>query len=230
MPRTARIAPGGTLFHVLNRANNRERMFTKDKDYLAFLRVLCDTLQKQPMRILAFCLMPNHWHLLLWPEQDGGMGAFMQAVTTTHVRRWRSYRHSVGAGHLYQGTYKSFPVQGDDHFYTVCRYVERNALRANLVARADDWRWGSLWQREQHGALNGYPPLCDWPLPRPRLWVAAVNRAETAAELEALRTSVVRGRPFGAPAWQTRMARRLGLESTFRPRGRPRKTAARSNN
>ena len=103
------------------------------------------------------------------------MGAFMQAVTTTHVRRWRSHRHSVGAGHLYQGTYKSFPVQGDDHFYTVCRYVERNALRANLVARADDWRWGSLWQREQHGALNGYPPLCDWPLPRPRLWVAAVN-------------------------------------------------------
>ena len=223
MPRTARIAPGGMVFHVLNRANNREKIFEKDEDYLAFLRVMRDTLEKKPMRIVGFCLMPNHWHLLLWPERKDELAEYMQTVTTTHVRRWRLHRQSVGQGHLYQGPYKSFPVEDDNHFYTVCRYVERNALRANLVERAEDWLWGSLWQRRQRHPPEDYPPLHDWPLPRPRNWVAKVNQAETKAELAALRASVTRGRPFGSEAWQKRTAKRLGLESTFRPRGRPRK-------
>ena len=226
MPRTARIAPGGMVFHVLNRANNRDPMFEEDEDYLAFLRVMRDTLEKKPMRILAFCLMPNHWHLLLWPERDNDLGNFMQTITTTHVRRWRLHRQTVGEGHLYQGTYKSFPVQDDDHFYTVCRYVERNALRANLVERAEDWRWGSLWQRRQRTCPEDYPTLSDWPLPRPRNWMALVNRAETEAELDALRSCVQRGRPFGSESWQKRTAKQLGLESTFRTLGRPKKTTS----
>lgn len=217
------------VFHVLNRANNRDEIFAKDEDYLAFLRVLRDVLEKKPMRILAFCLMPNHWHLLLWPKRDGELGEFMQTATTTHVRRWRLNRRSVGEGHLYQGTYKSFPVQSDDHFYTVCRYVERNALRSQLVKRAEEWRWGSLWQRRQRGSpanslLEEYPLLHDWPLPRPRNWAAWVNRVQTKAELEVLQTSVNRGRPFGSESWQKRTAKRLALESTFRPRGRPKNT------
>ncbi len=213
------------VFHVLNRGNNRGKIFEKDEDYLAFLRVMHDTLDSKPMRILAYCLMPNHWHLLLWPKSDGDLGAFMQAVTSTHVRRWRLNRRSVGEGHLYQGTYKSFPVQDDDHFYTACRYVERNALRANLVEHAEDWRWGSLWQRRQRAVPEDYPPLSDWPLPRPRNWAALVNRAETESELAAIRTCVSRGRPFGTESWQQRTAKRLGLESTFRSRGRPRTNA-----
>ena len=224
MPRTARVAPGGMIFHVLNRANNRAPMFEKDQDYLAFLRVMRDTLAKKPMRILSFCLMPNHWHLVLWPQRDGELAAFMQAVTTMHVRRWRLNRHSVGEGHLYQGTYKSFPVQDDDHFLAVCRYVERNALRGNLVERAEHWLWGTLWQRHQRVSPEDYPAIHEWPLPRPRNWTSLVNRAQTKAELDALRTSVTRGRPFGSDAWQKRTAKRLGLESTFRSRGRPRKT------
>jgi putative transposase len=211
------------IFHVLNRANNRDPMFATDADYLAFLRVLRDVQEKKPMRVLAYCLMPNHWHLILWPQRDGQLAAFLQAVTTTHVRRWRLFRQSVGQGHLYQGTYKSFPVQDDEHFYAVCRYVERNALRANLVDRADDWRWGSLWQRCQRSIGEDYPLIGDWPVPRPRAWTALVNRAQTDAELNAVRTSLHRGRPFGSESWQKRTAKRLGLESTFRPRGRPKK-------
>jgi len=160
---------------------------------------------------------------VLWPERDGELGAFMQVVTTTHVRRWRLNRQSVGEGRLSQGTYKSFPVQDDNHLYTVCRYVERNALRANLVERAEDWRWGTLWQRRQRSCPEGYPSLSDWPVPRPHRWVALVNRVETQAELEALWRCVVRGRPFGSESWQRRTAERLGLESTFRSRGRPKK-------
>ncbi|HEX5106647.1 MAG TPA: transposase, partial [Pirellulaceae bacterium] len=116
MPRTARVAPGGYVFHVLNRGNDRRTLFEADGDYLAFLRVLNETAERIPLRILAWCLMPNHWHLVLWPKEDGQLGDFMQRLTTTHVRRWHLYRHSVGCGHLYQGTYKSFPVEQDDHY------------------------------------------------------------------------------------------------------------------
>jgi putative transposase len=170
MPRTARVAPGGMIFHVLNRANNRDRIFDTPDDYRALLRVVRDTLDDKPIRILSYCLMPNHWHFVLWPEKEGQLAAFLQQMTTTHVRRWRSYRNSVGAGHLYQGTYKSFPVQADEHFYTVCRYVERNALRAGLVDAAELWPFGSLWQRRQRKTSDDYPELTDWPLPRSREW------------------------------------------------------------
>lgn len=197
-------------------------LFEKDGDYEAFERVLGETLSLRPMRLLAYCLMSNHWHMVLWPRGDGDLASFMQRLSITHVRRWQEHRHVVGTGHIYQGRYKSFPVQRDEHFLTLCRYVERNPLRARLVKRAEQWRWSSLWRREQRS-----PKLCawlsDWPVDRPRNWRRRVNQAETAAELEALRACVGRGRPFGGPAWTPGVVRRLGLENTLRPRGRPRK-------
>ena len=223
MPRTARVAPGGYVFHVLNRGNERRQIFEAEGDYLAFLRVMNEAVERVPLRILAWCLMPNHWHLVLWPSEDGQLGNFMQRLTTTHVRRWRLFRQSVGYGHLYQGTYKSFPVEVDDHFYTVCRYVERNALRAKLVRRAELWPWSSLGVSSHRAAAEEAPPLAAWPLVRPRNWAERVNQPLTEAEIEAVRVSIQRGRPFGGASWQKRTARRLGLESTFRPRGRPRK-------
>jgi REP-associated tyrosine transposase len=223
MPRTARIAPGGYVFHVLNRGNQRQDIFESDGDYLAMLRVLSETAERVPLRILAWCLMPNHWHLVLWPSKDGQLGQFMQRLTTTHVRRWRLHHHSVGHGHLYQGTYKSFPVEEDDHFYTVCRYVERNPLRAKLVRRSAAWPWSSLGAASHPAAAEEAPRLSTWPLPRPRSWPQQVDQPQTEAELEALRVSIQRGRPFGDTAWQKRTAKRLGLQSTFRSRGRPRK-------
>ncbi len=123
MPRTARIAPGGVIFHALNRANARATIFDDDHDFKAFEPIMAETVDVTQMRILAYLTMPNHWHLVLWPRHDGDLGRFMQRLTTTHVRRWHLYRHSVGDGHLYQGTYKSFPVQDDAHLLTVLRYV-----------------------------------------------------------------------------------------------------------
>ena len=125
----------------------RMQLFEKAGDYQAFERVVHDTMQVAPMRICAYSAMPSHWHFLLWPERDGDLAAFMQRLTITHVRRWQENRRYVGLGHVYQGRYKSFPVEEDDHFLAVARYVERNALRANLVSRAEDWRWSSLWRR-----------------------------------------------------------------------------------
>ena len=166
--------------------------------------------------------MSNHWHLVLWPERDGDLGAFMQKLTITHARNWQVYRRRVGYGHLYQGRYKSFPIEGDEHFYQVARYVERNALRAKMVRRAEDWRYGSLWRR-LHGTAESRAILSDWPVPRPRSWLQYVNQPQSEAELTAIRLSVQRGQPYGGDAWARATATTLGLESTFRPRGRPKK-------
>ena len=213
------------VFHVLNRGVGRRRLFYKDADYEAFERYMEKTLETCPMRICSYLLMPNHWHLVLWPEKDGELGAFMQKLTVTHVRNWQEHRRKVGMGHVYQGRYKSFPVETDDYFYQVSRYVERNAYRANMVKYVDQWRWSSLWRRE-HGDSQERQLLATWPLPRPRKWLSIVQDGQTESELKAIRHSVNKGIPFGSETWVKKTAKKLGLESTMRPRGRPKKRSA----
>ncbi len=200
-------------------------LFDNPADYNAFEQVLEDTLHARPMRILGYCLMPNHWHLILWPRKTGDLAAFMQRLTITHVRRWLEYRHQVGAGHVYQGRYKSFPVQADEHLYALLRYVERNPLRANLVKRAEQWPWSSLYHRAGFAATDGEHPSLLSPLPidLPSDWAKRVNTPETSQELQTLRMSVNRGRPFGGESWSVRTAAQLGMPATLRSRGRPRK-------
>ncbi len=219
MPRRLRAATGGYVFHVLNRAVGRMTLFETDGDYQAFLKVLEGARRRVPVRLLSYCVMPNHWHLVLWPREDGDLSAFMQWLTVTHAQRWHAFHQSAGTGSVYQGRFKSFPVQTDNHFYRLCRYVERNPLRANLTDRAERWRWSSLWQYESN---NWTVSLDPWPLPRPDQWEDYVNRPETDAELAATRNSVKRGVPFGSSAWQTHTAKALGLEHALRPLGRPR--------
>jgi len=221
MGRARRVDIGGLAYHALNRASARATLFEAAADYRQFEEVLEQAVRRSSMRLLAYSVMPNHWHLVLWPERDGQLGRFMTWLTLTHTQRWHARRGSAGAGHLYQGRYKSFLVQADDHLLAVCRYVERNPLRAGLVRRAQAWRWGSLWRREQG---RGLALLADWPVPRPDDWRARVNRAESVAELEALRAAAQRGRPFGSERWQEDAVRRFELGSTLRPRGRPART------
>ena len=187
---------------------------------MAFEKILAEAAERTRIRIAAYCLMPNHWHLLMWPRQEGELSEVLRWLTVTHTQRWHAHHHTAGTGPVYQGRFKSFPVQTDEHFLTVARYVERNALRAKLVARAEDWQWASLWRREQgDGKVRAW--LSSWPVEQPRDWVTRVNRPQTASELEALRVSVQRGRPFGEERWVRRLAKRFGMESTLRPRGRP---------
>jgi REP element-mobilizing transposase RayT len=125
------------VYHVLNRANGRLRLFKKEGDFLAFERVLLLAHRRVPIRILDWCVMSNHWHLVLWPKRDGELTAFMRWLTLTHAQRWKHSHAAVGHGHLYQGRFKSFPIEQDEHLLTVLRYVERNPVRAGLVRRAE---------------------------------------------------------------------------------------------
>lgn len=220
MPRVARRCPGGLVYHVLNRGNERQQIFHKQGDARAFLQLLREAKQRVPMRILGWCLMNNHWHLVLWPREDGDLSAFMAWRSNAHVRRYRQHYHNNGNGHVYQGRFKSFAVREDDHFLAVLRYVEANALRAGLVRRAQDWPWSSL-HHWLHGDALGL--LDAWPIERPGNWVESVNDLLPEAELSRVRTSVTRGRPLGPEDWVRRTATTLGLDFTLRGRGRPRK-------
>jgi len=197
-------------------------MFKRDGDFAAFQRLLAEAHQRLPLRILSYCLMPTHWHFVAWPRADGELTAYFRWLAHTHAMRWRVSRQTVGYGHLYQGRFKSFPMQSDEHLLVVCRYVERNPLTAGLVTRAQDWHWSSLWVRK-NGTDEQKAVLSPWPVERPADWVNRVNAAITDKELARLRVSVGRGRPFGSDAWTGRTVARLHLEHTVRREGRPSK-------
>src|SRR5579862_3752482 len=185
MPRTARLAPGGIIYHVLNRGVGQTKLFRSRKDYLAFQVCLTQALERTPLRLLGYCVMPTHWHLLLWPSEDGELARFMMWLTNTHVRRWLTAHGQVGSGHLYQGRFKSFAMQNDDHLHTVDRYISRNALRANLVDRAEDWPWSGVGQGQLPAEYQ--LPLSAPPHPRRADWLDWVNQPQTAAEEAAIR-------------------------------------------
>ena len=144
MGRPLRASEGGFVYHVLNRANARRTIFEDADDYPAFEAVLEQAVQRSAARLLAYCVMPNHWRLVVRPRKDGELSRFVGWLTLTHTQRRHAHRRTTGAGRLYQGRFKSLPIQADDHFYTVVRYVERNPLRAGLVQKAEQRRWSSF--------------------------------------------------------------------------------------
>jgi len=222
MARSPRIDVGGIAYHVINRRVAREILFEDDGDYAAFEKALDETTRAIPaMRVVSYCLMPNHWHLVLWPKRDGELSAFMQRLTVTHMRRWHAHRGSTGSGPVYQGRFKSFPIEQDEHLLRVCRYVERNALRARKVRQARNWPWCSLARRLAPQQPAWLMRAEDWPVEMPANWEELVDEPQTQEEVDALRRSVNRGTPFGTPAWQHRTATRLKLQSSLRDPWRP---------
>jgi putative transposase len=196
------------------------KLFSRDRDYAAFEQVIIEAQQKHPMRVLSYCLMPNHWHLALWPSDDGDLSRFMFWLTMTHVQRWRHFRGLVGLGPLYQGRFKAFPVETDRHFLTLNRYIERNPVRANMVKRAQDWHWSSLNLR-QNETEGHRPVLANWPVDEPADWLDWVNLPQTDAELNEFRIRAKNGRPLGSPAWERKTAEQMGIIVNPRRRGRP---------
>jgi putative transposase len=234
MPRMPRATPGGIVYHVLNRANAGMTMFRSKAEFAAFEQALQEAHARVPIRLLAYCLMPDHWHLVIWPRRAGEVSEFMRWLTVTHTRRWHAQRHVSGSGHLYQGRYRSFPVEPGEPLIDVIRYIESNPKRDKRVKKAEDWPWSSLTVRSRGGKAQraGVSEddtsaaiaslLDDGPEPLPRGWVAKVNTPIEPETLKALRNSVQRGTPYGSAKWRARVVDKLGLEHTMRPRGRPR--------
>lgn len=188
MPRQPRSIVGGLVYHVLNRANARARLFADSSDYAAFESVLVEAHRRYPVPLLTYCVLPNHWHLVLWPQvgDEARLSRFMAWLTTTHTHRWHAHHGTAGTGHIYQDRFKSIPFERDENVLMLCRYVERNPVRAGLVQSAENWRWSGLWRR-LHGSAQEQGLLSDWPIAIPDNWLVRVNQPETAADLEACR-------------------------------------------
>ena len=205
------------FYHVLNRGNSRSEVFFSPDDYQEFISLMFSTIEGFPVEVYSFCLMPNHFHLLIRPREAQGLSKWLQLFMTKQVRLY--HKRNRTSGHLWQGRYKLFPVQKDPFLEVVMRYIERNPLRANLVSKAEDWKWSSLWRRVKNESEGlGVPSALS-----EEDWVSWVNKPMTDQELDKLRNCVNRCAPFGSDRWVKKKATEMGLESTIRPRGRPKK-------
>jgi putative transposase len=227
MGRLPRAIDDGLVYHALNRGNNRAAVFADDEDHLAFLQALAGAKERYPFRLLGYCLMTNHFHLLLRPEPGQSISRILQSLTVAHT--WRYHRRHRTSGHVWQGRFKSPVIQDDMHLLVVLRYIEANPLRARMVADPAEYRWSSF---PHHGLGQDDPLLSPFPeweelgrteAERRRRWRAKVRAVQGESELDAVRRSLGSGRPYGAAEWTERMAERLGIDLTPRPRGRPRK-------
>jgi putative transposase len=222
MPRLARVDVGGEIYHVINRANGRLQIFNTAAGYRLFEKLLLDTKELTDMRILAYCVMPNHWHLVLYPKEDGDLQYFMHRLTNAHTRQVHVQTKTIGAGHLYQGRYKSFLVEDDSHLLSLIKYVERNPVRAKLVEQAEQWQWGSVWRRNSdlsaQKKLLTAPPI-EFPVP----YLDWINVPDKEDDLASIRHSLNKGVPFGRDRWVDQMVTKYQLETTLRGQGRPKK-------
>ena len=216
MARSRRVLLPGGYYHLINRGNDRSTVFHGSADYRGFLQLIEGAQERSRIRLLAFCLIPNHFHLVVSPETAGQISRWMHWLLTTHTHRYHLRRDT--SGRVWQGRYKAFPIKHDGHLLTVLRYVERNALRSGLVDRAEEWPWGSLaWRLDAGpGAL-----LAELPIALPPDWRSRVNEPQTPAELEALRNCVNGEQPFGDDPWVAAAGWRPPLNTGSRPRGRP---------
>jgi putative transposase len=175
MARPLRSFDPNSVVHVVNRGNERRTLFDRPREYDEFLRLVDRALHKRPTRLLAYVLMPNHWHMVLWPVDAPHLSQFLHLLTSLHAARFRHDSGSTGLGHVYQGRFRSTVVDSDVRYARTLRYVEANPLRARLVPRAEDWPWSSLAERRSR-----IRRLVDGPflLPPPAEWAAFVNRRD----------------------------------------------------
>jgi len=225
MPRPLRPIDSGLIYHVINRGNNRQEVFRKPEDFDAFLTALGDLKERKPFEFYGYCLLNNHFHLLIRPLETS-ISRIMQSLLVSHTQRY--HKHYRSGGHVWQGRFKSPVIQNDEHLLTVLRYIEANPLRAHLVERAEDYPHSSY---RAHGLgesnelidrLITYDEISPYAKVRQRQWDAKVHLPLDDDILNSIRRSATSGLPYGSKTWVKRLAKKLDLDLTLRPRGRPR--------
>ena len=209
--------------HVLNRGDHRETLFHRRDDYIGFLEMTAEAAARIPMRILAYCIMRNHFHFLLWPFAGADLPWFMHMLMTLHINRHVRRHPPASPGHIYQDRYKNGLVETGRSIMSVARYVEANALAAGIVKRAADYPWSSASPLASH---PDRPILSEWPIPKSADWLTLLNLRTPAQELARIQRSVSRGAPYGSPAWVDHVVKQYDLEHTIRRRGRPTRNAS----
>jgi len=218
MPRHKRVSPDGFVQHVLNRGDHRETLFHKPADFRAFLAIVTQTASRVAMRILAYCIMRNHFHLVLWPYEGADLPRFMQVLMNLHIHRYLRHYPPPSPGHIYQDRYTNVLVQNDAHFYRLVRYVEANAKSAGVVQRAEDYKWSSA---SPFSSDPDRPVIAEWPSPKPSNLTDLVNEPIALQDLQHIQRSGRRGAPYGSDEWAQTIAKQYDLEHTLRSRGRP---------
>jgi putative transposase len=227
MGRQPRASVEDLVYHAYNRGNNGDKVFSDASDREAFRDALGRTNERYPFELFGYCLMPDHFHLLLKPAPGQSISRIVQSLTVAQGAQY--HRHHGTSGHVWQGRFKSHVIQEDAHLLAVMRYIEANPVRAGRANDLAACRWSSY---QHHGM--GEDDACLSPLPgweelgrteseRRRRWRDKVTAAQKPAELEAVRASLRRGLPFGDPDWLTTVASRLNINPNPRPPGRPRK-------
>jgi putative transposase len=165
------VEPGG-VYHVYDRGNARRTLFAAAEDFDHFVNVLRNNRSRSGVELLAFCLMPNHWHVVVRPCTARDLARSVARWKQVHTERVHRAEGTEGEGHLYQSRFRSRLLETPEAIFDCCRYVERNALSAGLVARAEEWRWGSLWHRVRSDPQKLLDPM---PVELPEEWVGIVN-------------------------------------------------------
>src|SRR4051812_3694266 len=218
MSRHARVSPDGFVQHVLNRGDHRETLFHKAADFRAFLSVVTETARRIPMRILAYCIMRNHFHFVLWPYGGADLPVFMHRLMSTHIRRYLRHYPPASPGHIYQDRYTNVLVETGPSLLRVLRYVEANAFAAGIVARAEEYSWSS---GSPEALEDARPIIAEWPIEKPANWQTLLNMRTAASELKRIQRCAARGAPYGSPAWTKSVINEFNLEHTVRRPGRP---------
>jgi putative transposase len=188
MPRKARKLPAGSVVHCVNRGNDKRLLFERAPEFEDFLQLVAWAKGLCPVRILAYCIMSNHWHFVFWSEFEGDVSHFLHRLTTTHAVGWRKRTHTVGFGHVYQNRFKDSRVFTERYYYNLLRYVEQNPRRAELVRRCKDWRWSSLAERNG----NGRGLLVDGPAALPFEWELLIEDPLPGDDADEIRRSLRR--------------------------------------
>lgn len=225
MGRAPRKDLGGYTYHITNRGVKLKPIFRSDDDYHDFALTLIEMVERFEPRLLGFCVLPKHWHLVMTTRRDGDLVKAMSWLSITHSARWHLRPRRKGTGGIYEGRYRSFPVQDNSALLDILRFVESHPKRSQLCDKSIEWKWASAFQRAhsdpQTPASAKSLSIETPPVAIPANWNECLDEELSHIQLSAIIQSIERGRPYGDSDWVTKVAKRMSLESTLRPRGRP---------